>query len=413
MSNTFVDVATFQTSGLAILLNEYGVIANLNSKYKEFNNLTSNLGSTVQFSLPIRTSTSNTLVFGPTANPIQQRFETLTAVNQIMNEYAITAQELVLNAVQYLDMFGRSAVCEVGAEIEKTIAQDILNTTYRFYGTPSDPINTYAKLAESIAMFRDYGAARTDTKALIPNLSVSSIVASGVSQFVPVRNDEIAAPWMIGEFQNTEFIRSNLLPLHRSGTVGNDGLTLTLTSIDPTGTLLTFSGAGAAGTINENDKLYFVDNVVGKPNLRYLTFTGYSPCGNPVQVRVTSTVTADGTGNITVPVYPALIYDNTPVNPNPNRNLNFPISGGGFEAKVLADFRVGVIWSGNAWYLAMPPLPSMAPFYSHSQPDPDSGISLRNYHAPLVGANKYVYVNDAIYGSKLVGEYAMAMIFPA
>lgn len=413
MSNTFVDVATFQNASLALLLNEYGVISNLNTKFNEFNKIEAQLGSTITFQLPIRISGINNLNVIGSFQPVTQRFETLTVgtpETQYAVPFGVTASQLVLNAEQYLDYFGQSCTADLGTKIEGQIARDILKSTYRFYGSPSNPVNTYPKLAESIAMFNDYGSAKNNRKALLPNLSVSSIVASGVNQFVMDRNERIAESWMVGEFYNTQFIRSNLLPTHISGTVGNDNLTLTLTSIDPTGTLLTFSGASALGTVNEDDKLYFTDNVVGKPNLRYLTFIGYVPCGNPVQVRATSSVTADGLGNITIPVFPALIYDAT--GQNANRNLNHDISGGGFEAKILPDFKCGVIWSGDAWFLGMPALPEVTPFPTSTKADPETQISIRHYYGAQFGSNFYGYIQDAIWGSKLVPEYSMALIFP-
>ena len=84
MSNTLVDVATFQNASLSLLLNQYGVISNLNSKYKEFNNIKTNLGKTVTFALPIRIDGIDNLNVIGSFQPVNQRFETLTAIVAVL-----------------------------------------------------------------------------------------------------------------------------------------------------------------------------------------------------------------------------------------------------------------------------------------------------------------------------------------
>lgn len=411
MANFFQNVQTYQKSGLALLQNLYGIISNTNSKFKDFDKLTANLGDTVTFDLPPRFQQINSLdiLGGGGFLPAIQRVQSLAVTEQIAVPYSITAQQLIFNAEQYLDVFGRSAIAEIGSQIEQNVALDIVTSTYRFFGTPTTPVTTYGQLSQALALFRNYGAANHDVKCVLPDVAVPAIAASGLQEFAMNRNNDIAENWMVGNYDNCKFLRSNLLPTHIAGSVGKNQTELTVVSIDPTGTILTVSGAAAtdANAIKAYDKLQFEDSVSGFADLRYLTFIGYTPSSNPVQITSISNAASDGTGQVVITIFPAL---NSTAG-DPNQNINTPIVAG-MKLKALNSFKAGVIWAGNSWFLGMPVLPSTEPYPSHSEHDPETGISIRNYYGYQPFANNYGYVHDAIWGSSLVPEYAMALIFP-
>jgi hypothetical protein len=79
---------------------------------------------------------------------------------------------------------------------------------------------------------------------------------------------------------------------------------------------------------------------------------------------------------------------------------------------VLPSHRAGAIVGGNALFLAMPMLPEEVPFPTANKTDPDSGVSMRMYYGSLFGQNQRGFVHDAIWGSTLVDEYSMRLVFP-
>ena len=407
MANLFTNVRTYQMSGLALLQNLYGIIANLNSKFKDFQNKTANLGDTVTFDLPPKFSQINSLdvIGGGGFLPAQQRVATLTVNQQIAVPYAVSAQELIFNAEGYLKMFGRSAIAQIGARIEAQVAQSIISSTYRFYGTPSTPVASYGDVAAALAQFRTYGSAAVDVKCCLQDLAVPNIVNTGLQQFVLKRNEEDAVQWMIGDYDNCRFFRSNLLPTHISGNVGNNNTTLTVVSINGTFDQITFSGAAIsdANAIKQYDKLYFLP----ASGINFVTFIGQEPSAAPVQVIATANAASNGAGNVVVSIYPAL----NPTVGDANQSVTTAVVAG-MTVKALPNFRAGVIWCSEAWYLGMPRLPDTTPFPSSSEIDPETGLSIRNYYGMNPFANQYGYVHDAIWGNTLVPEYAMAVIFP-
>ncbi len=406
-TNILQQVQTYQMSNLAYLQNLNCFVATANTKFKNFEKLTANLGDTVTFDLPPRFTTAASLV--ATFQSADQRVENLTVDKAINVSYAFTAQQFIFNVEDYMDKFGKSAVMEMSAEIEADIATVCVEAPYRFYGDGITPINSYGQLAAALAMFRNYGAAKDNTKFYLSDIAQSAIVNTGLNQFVMDRNEKAANSWDVGDFDRAAFYVSNLLPVHTSGTIGEDGTVLTVVSVvkDANDAVIqiVFSGAGTdADAIKEFDKGQFSDGVSGQPNLRYLTFIGHKVSSNPVQFRVTADAASSG-GNVTVDVYPPL-----KASAGNTRNLNFEIAAG-MQVTFLPSHRAGVITAGNPLFLGMPMLPEEVPFPTGNEVDPDTGVSLRMYYGSLFGQNQRGMIHDAIWGKKLVSEYSMSVIF--
>jgi hypothetical protein len=437
-TNVLQQVQTYQRSNLALLENLNCFINTANTKFKDFEKITANLGSSVTFDLPPRFTTSVGLV--ASFQPAVQRVQTLTCDQATNTSYAFTAQERIFNVEKdtesYMEMFGRSAVAEMGANIEANIALNAnshvpvyqvvngqsvptgaLHTEsgpYRFFGDGNSAINSYQQLAQMIANFKNYGSVREGIKVYLPDTVVPAIVGTGLNQFAPNRNNDIAMSWEVGEFGTPPvmYYQSNLLPIHVAGNVGANGSTLTVLSTnDPTGaniTQITFSGAGVsdADAIKSGDLIQFQDGVSGKPNMRFLTFIGHTVSNQPVQVRATADAASDGSGHVVINITPALQSTN-----GGNQNINNNIVAG-MQVKALPDHRCGLVVGGQALFLAMPRLPDQAPFPTANEYDMDTGVSMRMTYGSLFGQNQMGLIHDATWGSVLVPEYSMRIAFP-
>jgi len=415
-TNVLQTVQTYQRSELAYLTNLFAFIGTANKKFKDFENLEANLGDTVTFDLPPRYTTTNSLV--ATFQDSQQRVQSLTVDKAVNTAYAFSAQQFVFNVRDYMERFGKSAVYEIGSQVEADIASTIVDNTYRFYGDGVTAINSYGQLATALSYFRNYGAAKDSVRGYLSDIAVPAIVNSGLSQFVPDRNEEIANSWQLGKFSNCDWYQSNFLPLHVSGTVGNGSTstiqTLTVVSTnDPTGANITQitctcdgTLSGSADAIKANDVGYFVDQATASLNVRYLTFIGHKTSANSVQIRATADAGASGT-TVVLSVSPALVAV-----ANQNQNITSNIIAG-MKIKMMPTHRAGLIVSGDALYLAMPRLPEEIPFPTANESDVDSGVSMRMYYGSLFGQNQRGFVHDIIWGKTLVPEYSMRILFPA
>lgn len=410
--NILKQVQTYQLSNLAYLQNLGCFIHTANKRFQNFQDLTANLGSSVSFDLPPRFTTTNSLVAA--FQPANQRVHVLTVDQQISTSYAFTDQQFIFNVREYMDKFGKSATEEIGSNIEANVAENCVSHTYRFFGNGVTPINSFNQLAQALAQFRNYGAVSTQTRGYLSDIAVPSIIGSGLNQFATNRNNEIANSWEVGPFSECDWYQSNLLPVHIAGSEGQNGSTLTVVSATyngPGGSIdtITFSGtAGAndANSVKKWDKFEFQDGVANVANVRYLTFIGHKISSNRVQFRAEVDAGSTAGSQVTVSIYPPL-----QVLPTADQNLSTPIVPG-MQVKVLPSHRSGMITSGNPLFLAMPRLPNETPFPTGNAYDPDTGVSIRQYYGAAFGQNQRGFVHDAIWGSSLVDEYSMALVFP-
>lgn len=411
-TNILQQVITYNESNLALLLNSFAFISTSNKKFKKFNDeIPMNLGDTVSFDLPPRFTTTNSLVV--TFQAAEQRVQNLTVNKQASTAYEFTAQQFIFNVRDYMDKFGKSAIAEIGSKVEADVATLAETNTFRFYGDGVTPINTYLQLANALAFFRNFGAAKDNTKGYLSDLTFPPIVNSGLNQFTLDRGNREANSWEIGKFSNSEWYESNLLKTHTAGTEGNAGSTLTVVStvLNASGGVIsiTFSGTSAASdpdSIKAYDKFQFNDGVSSFTNLRFRTFIGHEVSQSPVQFRATADAASTAGSQVTVSIYPPLqaAAGNT-------QNINTAIVAG-MQVSVLPDHRCGLIISGNPLFLAMPTLPEEVPYPTSVQMDPDSGSSIRQYYGSLFGQNQRGMVHDVIWGKTLVDEYAMMVALP-
>jgi hypothetical protein len=435
-NNQFQNVVTWQRAELAFLLNSFCAISLSNKKFKDFNNLTANLGDTVSFDLAPRFITTNGLVV--TDQPSVQRVQTLSCTQAVNVTSSYTDQQFIFNAEDYMDVFGMSAIKQLGSTVEIDLLKNIVSGVvvsdpqnanfgvrqtnsgpYRFFGDGVTQINSSGQLAQAIANFESLGFAKDRLRGLLPVDIIPSIVQTNLNQFVMNRNNEQANSWELGKFAGCDWYTSNLLPTHIAGTIGdasgvNNIMTVVSTN-DVTGanvTQITFTeptGSTIAGAIKAGDLMVFEDGISGKPNMRALTWMGQAPTQLPVQFVATADA-ATVSGTVTVTLRTATNIGLVSV-ANQNQNINNAIQAG-MKVKVMPSHRAGLIWSGDQFYMAMPQLPDMSPYYSERMTDKDSGASIRHYWGNTLGTNIRRYVRDCIWGSTLVPETCMRILIP-
>lgn len=409
--NILQQVQTYQMSNLAYLQNLNCFISTANTRFKDFDKIEANLGSTVTFDLPPRFVTANSLV--AVFQPAAQRVQSLTVNNAYNTSYVFSAEQFIFNVRDYMEKFGKAATVELGAQIEANVAQNCVTNTFRFYGNGVTQINSFQQLAQALAMFRNFGAATSNAKGYLSDVAIPSIVNSGLQQFATNRNNEIANSWELGGFSQCEWYQSNLLPVHIAGTEGAEASVLTVVSVTMNAnnqiTAITFSGTNApndADSVKQFDKFQFNDGVPGFENVRFLTFTGHQPSSNPVQFMAIADAGSTAGSQVTVNIYPPL-----QAAMGADQNITTQIVAG-MQASVLPSHRAGMITAGDPLFLAMPRLPEEVPFPTASKTDPDTGVSMRMYYGSKFGENQRGMIHDVIWGSTLVPEYAMSLIFP-
>lgn len=435
--NILQQVQTYQRSSLGLLQNLCCFVSTSNTKFKDFDKIQANLGSSVTFDTPPRATTAAGLV--ASWQPADQLVETLTCDQAFNASFTVTAQQRIFNLEkgedEYIEVFGKSFLTELANEVEGNLALNCISAVpvmsvnsqgqsvptgalhtesgpFRFFGDGATQLTSYNQLAQMIMQFKNFGAVSHGIKVYLPDSVYPAIIGSGLNQFAPERNNKDAMSWEVGEFgtPRVKYYQSNLLPIQYAGTVGEGGNVLTLVSTnDPSGaniTQLTFSGAGAGGTINAGDLFQFNDGVPGFQNLRYLTYIGHKVSINRVQNRVVSDAVANAAGVITIDLA-------WPLNSAGGNSLNLNQAlQPGMQATVLPSHKAGLVVGGDAFYIAMPQLPDQRPFDTANEYDPETGVSLRMTYGSIFGANQKGIIYDETHGSMVVKQYCMRVIIP-
>lgn len=431
-ANALVAVQTFQPAELDFLVNACPLARNANTKFKDFQNKTANLGDTVGIWIPPDSIAADGLVASFQAST--QVEHTLKCDQAANASRAFTNQQQVFNldANDYIKQFGRADTLAVATKIEISLGKNadssvpVMNVNqqgqsiptgalhtesgpYRFFGDGVTPINSYQQLEQAYVNYGQLGEGAI-TKTFLPGKAVPAIIGTGLNQFVPNRNGKTAMSWELGDFGGVDYIRSNLLPRHVSGTIGNSASPnnqLTVVSINAAGTeivcttpVTTDSEAIFSGDLGE-----FVDNVSGQENMRYLTKYGKAVSSEPVQIRMIANSPSSG-GNITIQIYPALVST-----PGPQQNINTAVTAG-MKIQIMPTHRCGLLINSNAFYIAMPKLPEEVPYPTESSIDDETGLSLRMYYGCRYGENFRGMVTDAIWGSTIVPDRSMRLLFP-
>lgn len=410
-ANILEQVVTWNMADLAIFQNMSAFVSTANTLFKNPENFAGNLGSTVSYETPPRFVSQESLVVDFQA--IQQNARSITVENQENISYAGTAEQIVFNNLEeYTKRLGDAAMAELSSKVEADIATLCDSIPYRFFGNGTTAISSAQQLAQMLANFRSYSSAPGALNVYLDVQAVPAIVSSMQNQFTIDRNDENAMSWMVGNWDGVEYYSSNLLPTHISGNVGINGTTLTVLSTnDPTGnniTQITYSGAGTsdANAIFLNDKLQFTSGG-SYPLPRWLTFVGHVQSSLPVQLRATAPAASDGSGHVTINIYPPLCATSGSMNQNIPGNIL-----AGMQVQALPSYKAGMVVSDNALYVAMPALPSTYPFPSATHTDADTSVSIRLYYGVIPFQNTYGWTRDVIWGKDAVPQNTMMIAFP-
>lgn len=412
MANITFDVPTYNKASLALLYNTNPFIMLLNKKFKNFQNIEGQKGLTVDFDEPPVVDFVDQLAFG-SFQDYSQRKISLSVDQEGSIPLGVPELELLFNLQQdgYLTPLAKSGVATLGTKIGQNVALNCEGRTFLTFGDGTSSILSYQALDQAIENYRDAGNPTTDEMCgILPMTACPAIIGNGLTQFALDRNNKIANSWELGEFGGVKWYKSNLLPRHTAGNVGKNSTTLTVISINGAGDQITLSGAGIsdADAIKSGDILTFQDAVSGQPDMRYMTYFGNAVTNAVVQVRATADVASDGSGDVIIPIFPAL---NSTSNDR-DQNVNLPVAAG-MEMKALKNHVCGLLFAKNAFMLAMPKLVDTEPYKGASMTDPVSGVSLRTYSGYFPETATKGYVQQCAWGSRLVDRYAMRLAFPA
>jgi hypothetical protein len=328
MANAIITSSIITNETLRILHNESAFLGNINTEYEDqFANKGMKAGSVVNVRHPVQ----YTIRDGATIN-IQDVNETTTPITmepEFGIDWAFTDYDLKLSIDEFSKRYLAPAAKRLAAELDLRIATRFYRGVANFSGTPGTPISTAQSVLDAAVLLDNAACPRTDGRMLaLTPLSNSKLVGgmSGLFNDQATQGKQLKSGMMATNL-GMDFIMSQNLPTHTVGGLGgtplvngaNQGLINAGSTDNPSAatTSLVTDGwtAAIANRLKRGDVLTIAGVFAVNPETKVST-------GVLRQFVATTDAASDGSGNLTVAIYPAIIaggaYQNVTARPADN-----------------------------------------------------------------------------------------------
>jgi hypothetical protein len=314
MANSLITSSIITNTTLAILHNNLGLASTIDRQYDDtFAKSGAKVGSTISIRRPVQYQVRTGNV--ASLQDINETTTQLTIADPIGIDWAFSDVDLSLSIDKFASRYLEPAGKRLATALDMLVAAKI-NSVANSTGTPGSFPTTQAGIATLMtnagAILDDNAAPMDERYMLLNPQSNAKSVASMSTMFNP--SDAISKQYrtgMMGTAFGFDFMRSQNIITHTNGTWGttplvngaNQGTTVTGTTDNPyasTTSLITDGWTATTGTVTVGDRFTIAGvnavNLENKQDLGYLK-----------QFTVTSAVTADGSGNMTIVISPAII----------------------------------------------------------------------------------------------------------
>lgn len=261
---------------------------------RQFENKFVKIGSTLTVRKPNRFQVTS----GPglSIQDVTEPSTSITISNQKHVDFQFSSTELTLVIEEFSERYLKPASAELANALDYDV---IANYTAvpNMVGTPGTVPANFAALA-AVGQRMDEGAVPQDSRTLILGPAAYWSLATGLSSLYVQSVAEPALKGFLAKIANFEIYLDQNVQAH---TVGNYTGTPLVNGANQTGANLVTNGWGAsiAATLNVGDVFTIAGVYAVNPKSRQST-------GALQDFVVTGTVNSDGSGNATIPIYPAI-----------------------------------------------------------------------------------------------------------
>lgn len=421
-SITDVQTVVRNTAGAMSMADPF--IANANKDEIDFVMNPAQTGATCLITRPATGFAQDTWDMTGNEGAVQQETQTFTVDKQIMANIAASGVDWatrLVNNKPMLDDFLQANARSIAIKVAQKASEKATEQTYRCYhggltaaGVAGGvgAINDMTQIRSAANAMFDYGA-QGQYDLYLDSETNNAVVDSGLSKFTLNRNNSEAQSWLIGDTENLSMLRASTLHTHVAGTVGNAGTELTLTNVNAAGNQLTFSGAGAAATVFENDILEFQATTLSE-----VSYLGHVDMGyRRAQARVIAPAVATAAGVIVLNVElgnnKGFIAPNAAGTEQAFQNINRALISAGAnsdKARIIPSHKVGLLAQKRTYFLGMPKLDVMSGWESASESV--NGVSLRLTDASDIRTAQMMKRMDCLAGWCFTSETAMRIALP-
>jgi len=202
-----------------------------------------------------------------------------------------------------------------------------------------------------------------------------------------------------------DFLMSQVVPKHTIGALGGTPLTNGATADGATSVVTDGWTAAAANRLKKGDVINFNGVFAVNPQTKQST-------GKLMDFVVTADVSSDGSGNATIPIYPAIIasggYQNVTNVPADNQAVTTFGHASSYGGLTVPQ---NIVFHKSAIALCVVPLEKIDGEEMTVATDPETGLSIRLWSAGNILTGKGIKRFDILFGSKVVRpEFAARVV---
>ncbi len=300
-----------------------------------------------------------------------------------------------------MDTLLGSAATDMSVELETQLGKRMMDAAALSSGSIDTPITQWSNIADSGALLHEIGAPKGNMYSAVSSYTETALADANTALGVnPQVGDALASAMIRGKYAGFESVlRTNNLPSKTHGTESNATLTVAAAPLqtyaaakDSMQMTLSLSGGDAGGTIVAGQQLRFTTKYL--TNMRnHKTVINQSGAEEGFTVTVLADATADGSGNYTLSVSGAAIFETGVDGAFNNISELIAISD---VATVLGtadkSYRPALSYCGRDFFgcgsVKLDPLPNMISKVINM---PDQGLSIRvSMDSAILANSSYV-----------------------
>jgi hypothetical protein len=406
--NNFKVVDLIGNNVLARLVNNLVMVATANRDWQSpwGANAEYKVGDTVRIRKPVYYTVASGAPLDLQA--IEERQTTLTIDYQKHVDVSLTSVEVQRFLQDPETNVYEGAAQALANQMDYDIITAGLNKIYRYVGTPGSGITSFSVPNAAITEQRKYAVVNSEYMCF-NNSDAGTLRNALQNSFNVPFNTDISQRAILGNFGGHDIYEDQNMQMHTTGSMAGTPL---VDGADQDGSSINLKGFtnSAAGVLKKGDIISFAGVYGVNPVNRMQVGTG---SGNLARFVVTdASVSADGSGDATVNIEPAIVtsgpYQNVTASPADNAAVT---CAGVTVNGTAATYSNNFVYSRDAFTLACVPGPVMmgAP-YCKVFTDSDTGISLRVTVTYTPQSDSDIIRFDTFYGTTCFPEYATRII---
>lgn len=388
MGNSLLTISMITKESLRVLKNELGFTKGVNRQYDpQFANSGAKIGSVINIRKPVRYTVTN----GPALNiqDVTDQFVPLTLNQQKHVGFQFSSKDLTLSIDEFSKRYVQPGIAALANKIDFDGMSQYVNVA-NLVGTPGTVPNTSLVYLQAGQKLSEMGAPVDGNRSVCINPAAEASTVDALKGLFQSseRIKEQYEKGMMGQGLGFQFKMDQNVNVQTVGALGGTPL---VNGASQTGSSLITNGwtAAALQRLNTGDVFTVAGVFAVNPQSRQST-------GSLQQFVCTAPGSSDGSGNMTISIYPAITptgqYQNVTASPANSAALTIVGTAATSYAQNLA-------YHKDAFCLGMADLdlPGGVEMSDRAR-DPDSGLALRIVRAYDINSDNHPCRIDVLYG---------------